>query len=134
MKLNTVFTLYLAFLVLSWPIRLQASISEPINDLFQLSARSPVDEVFESVTSDNNIQDVTIDWQSQMPGGDLIFFDSDGKPATLTSNGFGNPCVNGIRNAEELNGRVYFATSTWCNLSEKAGMEFYEFKPELISQ
>nr|MDT0252219.1 hypothetical protein [Endozoicomonas sp.] len=50
-------------------------------------------------------------------GGDLIFFDRDGNPNSLTSNGFGNPCVNGIRNAEELNGRVYFATSTWCNLS-----------------
>ena len=65
-------------------------------------------------------------------GGDLIYFDNDGIPHTLTNNGFGNPCVNGIRNAEELGNRIYFATSTWCNLSERAGLEFYEFKPELI--
>lgn len=67
-----------------------------------------------------------------VPGGDLVFFDSKGKPETLTNNGFGNPCVNGIRNAEVVNERIYFATSTWCNLSDKAGLEFYEFKPDLV--
>lgn len=43
----------------------------------------------------------------------------------------GNPCANGIRSAEVLRDRVFFATSSWCNLTELAGSEFYEYIPEL---
>ena len=66
-----------------------------------------------------------------IPGGDLVVFEGYGPPRVLTSNGFGNPCANGIRSAEVLRGRVFFATSSWCNLSELAGSEFYEYIPEL---
>jgi hypothetical protein len=66
-----------------------------------------------------------------VPGGDLIVFEADGEARVLTKNGFGNPCANGVRNAEVLNDRIFFATSTWCNLSDRAGLEFYEYAPEL---
>ena len=66
-----------------------------------------------------------------IPGGDLMVFEGDGPARSLTTVGFGNPCANGVRNANVLNDRIYFATSTWCNLSDRAGLEFYEYRPEL---
>jgi hypothetical protein len=69
-----------------------------------------------------------------VPGGDLIVFEGDGEARVLTDRGFGNPCANGVRNAEVLNDRIFFATSTWCNLSDRAGLEFYEYLPELDEQ
>ena len=65
------------------------------------------------------------------PGGDLVVFEGDGEARLLTGKGFGNPCANGVRNAEVLNDRIFFATSTWCNLSDRAGLEFYEYIPAL---
>lgn len=64
-----------------------------------------------------------------VPGGDLVVFEGDGEARILTQSGFGNPCANGIRNVEVLNDRIFFATSTWCNLSDRAGLEFYEYLP-----
>jgi hypothetical protein len=66
-----------------------------------------------------------------MPGGDLVVFEGEGEARVLTKKGFGNPCANGVRNVEVLNDRIFFATSTWCNLSDRAGLEFYEYKQEL---
>jgi hypothetical protein len=66
-----------------------------------------------------------------IPGGDLVVFEGEGEARVLTKNGFGNPCANGVRNVEVVNGRIFFATSTWCNLSDRAGLEFYEYKKEL---
>jgi len=65
------------------------------------------------------------------PGGDLVVFEGDDEARILTKNGFGNPCANGVRNVEVLNDRIFFATSTWCNLSDLAGLEFYEYIPAL---
>lgn len=66
-----------------------------------------------------------------IPGGDLVVFEGEGKARVLTKKGFGNPCANGVRNVEVLDGRIFFATSSWCNLSDRAGLELYEYKPEL---
>ena len=62
-----------------------------------------------------------------VPGGDLVVFEGDGAARVLTSNGFGNPCANGVRNVEVIGERIFFATSTWCNLSDRAGFEFYQY-------
>jgi hypothetical protein len=62
-----------------------------------------------------------------VPGGDLVVFEGNEPARVLTSNGFGNPCANGVRNVEVLNERIYFATSSWCNLSDQAGFEIYEY-------
>jgi hypothetical protein len=66
-----------------------------------------------------------------IPGGDLVVFEGEGAARVLTKNGFGNPCANGVRNVEVLNDRIFFATSTWCNLSDRAGLEFYEYERNL---
>ena len=66
-----------------------------------------------------------------IPGGDLVVFEGEKPARILTKAGFGNPCANGVRNVNVLNDRIYFATSTWCNLSDRAGLEFYEYIPEL---
>ena len=66
-----------------------------------------------------------------IPGGDLVVFEGEGEARVLTKKGFGNPCANGVRNVEVVNDRIFFATSTWCNLSDRAGLEFYEYKKEL---
>jgi hypothetical protein len=72
--------------------------------------------------------------QDFVPGGDLIVFEGEGEARALTNKGFGNPCSNGVRNAEVLGDRIFFATSTWCNLSDRAGLEFYEYLPDLDEQ
>jgi hypothetical protein len=66
-----------------------------------------------------------------VPGGDLVVFEGNRPARVLTSNGFGNPCANGVRNVEVLNDRIYFATSSWCNLSDQAGFEIYEYREDL---
>ncbi|MEH6593338.1 MAG: hypothetical protein V7746_23920 [Halioglobus sp.] len=68
-----------------------------------------------------------------VPGGDLVVFEGNSPARVLTSNGFGNPCANGVRNVEVLNDRIYFATSSWCNLSDQAGFEIYEYREGLDS-
>ncbi|MEH6549653.1 MAG: hypothetical protein V7711_09290 [Pseudomonadales bacterium] len=91
---------------------------------------------------DNSQTKVLHDWAGEeltanglasdfVPGGDLVVFEGDRPARILTKSGFGNPCANGVRNVETINGRIFFVTSTWCNLSDKAGLEFYEYKPEL---
>ena len=65
------------------------------------------------------------------PGGDLVVFEGEGEARILTNKGFGNPCANGVRNIEILSDRIFFATSTWCNLSSQAGLEFFEYRREL---
>ena len=69
-----------------------------------------------------------------VPGGDLVVFEGDSEARVLTKTGFGNPCANGVRNVEVINDRIFFATSTWCNLSERAGLEFYEYIPDMDSK
>ncbi len=45
-------------------------------------------------------------------GGDLVVFEGDGEARILTKKGFCNPCVNGVRNLEVLNNRIFFVMST----------------------
>ena len=100
---------------------------------------------FSEYFRDNSLTRALYDWaKSEMstkglgedfvPGGDLIVFEGEGPARVLTKKGFGNPCANGVRNAEVLNDRIFFATSTWCNLSERAGLEFYEYAAERDDQ
>ena len=84
-----------------------------------------MDHTKEVMTANGTLDDFT-------PGGDLVVFDDVNSPArVLTKDGFGNLCSNGVRNVVDINDKLYFGTSTWCNLSDKAGLEFYEYKPEL---
>ena len=66
-----------------------------------------------------------------VPGGDLLMIEADGSARKLTTNGFGNQCSNGIRNVVDIDDKLYFGTSTWCNLGPTSGLEFYQYDPSL---
>ena len=64
-------------------------------------------------------------------GANLFVFDDSDSPARpLTINGFGNQCNNGVRYAVEADSELYFATSSWCNLTSDAGIELLKYLPE----
>jgi hypothetical protein len=89
---------------------------------------SPTRTLYDWARSEMTRNGLTDDF---IPGGDLVVFEGEEPARVLTKVGFGNPCANGVRNVNVLNDRIYFATSTWCNLSNRAGLEFYEYVPEL---
>jgi len=61
-------------------------------------------------------------------GNWMAVFEDTNSPATIVDKyGFGNECTNGIRNAAKVNGELYLGTTSWCNLSEEAGLEFYKY-------
>ena len=65
-------------------------------------------------------------------GANLFVFDDSDSPARpLTINGFGNQCNNGIRYALEIDSDLYFATSSWCNLTSDAGIEILKYLPKI---
>ncbi|WP_076415183.1 hypothetical protein [Shewanella sp. UCD-KL12] len=66
-----------------------------------------------------------------IPGGDLLMIEADGYARKLTTNGFGNECSNGIRNVVDIDDKLYFGTSTWCNVGPTSGLEFYQYEPSL---
>lgn len=60
--------------------------------------------------------------------GWLMVFEDTGSPATVFKDGFGNPCNNGVRNYARVNGELYLGTTSWCNLGEDAGLEYYRYE------
>ena len=66
-----------------------------------------------------------------VPGGDLVELTATGEARKLTTNGFGNQCSNGIRNVVDIDDKLYFGTSTWCNIGPTSGLEFYQYEPSL---
>lgn len=55
----------------------------------------------------------------------MVFTDTE-SPAIKLKDGFGNPCNNGVRNYAKINNRLYLGTTSWCNLGEQSGLEYYE--------
>ena len=51
------------------PLSLKANNDYSVDGPFVRAAQAPIDEAFESVTSGNNIQDASVDWQKNMPAG-----------------------------------------------------------------
>ncbi|WP_156925733.1 hypothetical protein [Shewanella fidelis] len=61
-------------------------------------------------------------------GGWLAVFEDSQNPATIVDKyGFGNTCNNGIRNYSKVGGELYFGTTSYCNLGDEAGLEFYKY-------
>ena len=60
--------------------------------------------------------------------GWLMVFEDTGSPATVFRDGFGNPCNNGVRNYARVNGELYLGTTSWCNLGENSGLEYYKYE------
>ncbi|MCL1038896.1 hypothetical protein L2750_17340 [Shewanella submarina] len=64
---------------------------------------------------------------SNQSGADLIVFEeSDEAAERITADGFANPDNNGIRNAAVVNGELYFGTSSFSNLGNNSGFEYYK--------
>ncbi len=59
--------------------------------------------------------------------GWLMVFENTDSPAVLVKDGFGNPCNNGVRNYAKIEGVLYLGTTSWCNLGERAGLEYYRY-------
>ena len=60
--------------------------------------------------------------------GWLMVFEDTDSPAVKFKDGFGNPCNNGVRNYAKVNGELYLGTTSWCNLGEDSGLEYYKYE------
>jgi hypothetical protein len=60
--------------------------------------------------------------------GWLMVFEDTESPAVKFADGFGNPCNNGVRNYAKINGELYLGTTSWCNLGEQSGLEYYKYE------
>ncbi|MEP5568315.1 MAG: hypothetical protein ABJN62_10810 [Halioglobus sp.] len=59
--------------------------------------------------------------------GWLMVFEDTDKPAIKIKDGFGNPCNNGVRNYAKIDGDLYLGTTSWCNLGDDSGLEYYKY-------
>lgn len=60
--------------------------------------------------------------------GWLMVFEDTNSPAVKFKDGFGNPCNNGVRNYAKVSGELYLGTTSWCNLGEGSGLEYYKYE------
>lgn len=60
--------------------------------------------------------------------GWLMVFEDTDTPAIEFKDGFGNPCNNGVRNYAKVNGDLYLGTTSWCNLGDQSGLEYYRYE------
>lgn len=60
--------------------------------------------------------------------GWLMVFEDSSSPAVKLKDGFGNPCNNGVRNFAKIDGELYLGTTSWCNLGEDSGLEYYKYE------
>ncbi len=80
----------------------------------------------------NNPMSYVYEWAKTLPGehasgAPMIVFENTHSPAKIvTLTGFGNAANNGVRNAAIVDGKLYIGTSTYSNLGNSAGLEFYE--------
>jgi len=66
--------------------------------------------------------------QEEAKKGWLMVFEDTDSPAVKFKDGFGNPCNNGVRNYAKVNGELYLGTTSWCNLGEDSGLEYYKYE------
>ena len=52
------------------------------------------------------------------------------RTALVLRDGFGNPCNNGVRNYAKVDGELYLGTTSWCNLGEDSGLEYYRYEED----
>ena len=62
--------------------------------------------------------------------GWLMVFENTDTPAVEIRDGFGNPCNNGVRNYAKIDGDLYLGTTSWCNLGDESGLEYYKYQGE----
>jgi hypothetical protein len=86
---------------------------------------NPAYFLYRSIIDDAGDNGYTLEEASK---GWLMVFEDTDSPATVFRDGFGNPCNNGVRNYAKVDGDLYLGTTSWCNLGEDAGLEYYRYE------
>lgn len=86
---------------------------------------NPAHFLYQSVLGDAATNGYTVE---EAKKGWLMVFENTDSPATVFKDGFGNPCNNGVRNYAKVNGELYLGTTSWCNLGEDSGLEYYKYE------
>lgn len=98
----------------------------PLNPFGQSNVfkNNPAHFLYEQVIDDAQNNGYTLE---EAKKGWLMVFEDTDSPAVLFKDGFGNPCNNGVRNYAKLDGELYLGTTSWCNLGEDSGLEYYKY-------
>ena len=86
---------------------------------------NPAYFLYQSIIDDAATNGYTLE---EAKRGWLMVFEDTNSPAVIFKDGFGNPCNNGVRNYAKLNGELYLGTTSWCNLGEDSGLEYYKYE------
>ena len=86
---------------------------------------NPAYFLYQSVVDDAASNGYTLE---EARRGWLMVFEDTHSPAVKFKDGFGNPCNNGVRNYAKVNGELYLGTTSWCNLGEDSGLEYYKYE------
>jgi hypothetical protein len=92
----------------------------------KMTQNNPSYFLYQSILEDAKINGYTED---EARSGWLMVFEDTKSPATIVDKtGFGNYCNNGVRNYEKINGELYLGTTSWCNLGDESGLEYYKYE------
>ena len=86
---------------------------------------NPAYFLYQSVIEDAAASGYTLE---EAKKGWLMVFEDTDSPAVKFKDGFGNPCNNGVRNYAKVDGELYLGTTSWCNLGEDSGLEYYKYE------
>ena len=90
-----------------------------------VTENNPAHFLYEAIISDSQTNDYSLEEASK---GWLMVFEDTHSPAIKIKDGFGNPCNNGVRNYAKVDGELYLGTTSWCNLGENSGLEYYKYE------
>ena len=88
---------------------------------------NPAHFLYQAVIDDAETNGYTLE---EAKRGWLMVFEDSSSPAVKFKDGFGNPCNNGVRNFAKIKGELYLGTTSWCNLGEDSGLEYYKYEGE----
>ncbi|MEH6571378.1 MAG: hypothetical protein V7709_20010 [Halioglobus sp.] len=86
---------------------------------------NPAYFLYQSIIEDASSNGYTLE---EAKKGWLMVFEDTESPAVIFKDGFGNPCNNGVRNFAKVDGDLYLGTTSWCNLGEDSGLEYYKYE------
>jgi hypothetical protein len=86
---------------------------------------NPAYFLYQSIIEDAKTNGYTLE---EARKGWLMVFEDTESPAVVFKDGFGNPCNNGVRNYAKVDGELYLGTTSWCNLGEDSGLEYYKYE------
>jgi hypothetical protein len=99
----------------------------PVSPFGQTAVKenNPAYFLYQSIIDDAATNGYTL--EEARKGWLMVFEDTD-SPAVKFKDGFGNPCNNGVRNYAKVDGELYLGTTSWCNLGEDSGLEYYKYE------